>query len=200
MKITGSIIIMAVLLLPLSAVARQIDPLEGLNALRRAFSGINDFTAEITQEKQLKLMKRSIQMNGTVRFRKPDLFWMKIAKPYSSTLLLRDGTIEQKIGTNELSRIVLPPDQGLRQWMTRFSKPITALPDGMKIHADLASGLYTVGITPTNGQIQEVTISFNENGEFRKLVITEQNGDRASMVFRKVNRNQGLTERDFRLE
>ncbi len=199
MRRAGIVIIM-LLLLPLPAIARQISALDGLDALRRTFSGINDFTADITQEKQLKLMKRSIQMNGTVRFRKPDLFYMEIAKPYASSILLRDGTIEQKIGNNERSRIVLPPEQGLRQWMTRFSQPITALPEGMKVQADLTSGVYTVTITPQSGQIQEVIISFHEEGAFRKLVIAERNGDRATMVFRKVKRNVGLTERDFRIE
>jgi outer membrane lipoprotein-sorting protein len=34
----------------------------------------------------------------------------------------------------------------------------------------------------------------------RRLVITEQNGDRAGMTFKKVRRNVGLSEKDFRLD
>ena len=35
--------------------ARQIPPLEGLEALRKGFAGIADFSADITQEKILEL-------------------------------------------------------------------------------------------------------------------------------------------------
>jgi outer membrane lipoprotein carrier protein len=185
-----------------SAHARSISPLEGLEALRKGFSGISDFTAEITQEKRLKLMKRSMVMTGTVRFRKPDLFFMEINPPYSARMLLHDTVIEQASGRDgEKNRIVLPPDQGLKQWFSRFAAPVKTLPEGVTIQADLTNGLYTLGVAPQGrGQIKELTIAFQEDGTVRRLVITEQNGDRASMTFKKVRRNVGLSEKDFRLD
>ena len=185
-----------------SAQARSIDPLEGLEALRKGFSGITDFTAEITQEKRLKLMKRSMVMTGTVRFRKPDQFFMEINPPYSARILLRDTVIEQASGREgEKNRIVLPPDQGLKQWFSRFAAPVTTLPEGVVIQADLSNGLYTLAIAPQGrGQVKELTIAFQADGTVRRIVITEQNGDRASMTFKKVRRNVGLSDKDFRLE
>jgi outer membrane lipoprotein carrier protein len=181
--------------------ARSISPLEGLEALRKGFSGISDFSAEITQEKRLKLMKRSMVMTGTVRFRKPDQFFMEINPPYSARLLLRDTVIEQSSGREgERNRIVLPPDQGLKQWFSKLAAPLTTLPEGMVMQADLSNGLYTLGIAPQGGgQIKELTIAFQGDGTVRRLVITEQNGDRATMTFKKVRRNIGLSDKDFRL-
>jgi len=185
-----------------SAQARSIAPLDGLEALRKGFSGISDFTAEITQEKRLKLMKRSMVMTGTVRFKKPDLFYMEINPPYSARMLLRDTVIEQASGREgERNRIVLPPDQGLRQWFSKLAAPLKTLPEGVVIQADLSNGLYTLGIAPQGGgQIKELTIAFQEDGTVRRLVITEQNGDRSSMTFKKVLRNVGLSDKDFRLD
>lgn len=185
-----------------SAHARSISPLEGLEALRKGFSGINDFTAEITQEKRLKLMKRSMVMTGTVRFRKPDQFFMEINPPYSARMLLRDTVIEQASGREgEKNRIILPPEQGLKQWFSKLAAPVTTLPEGVLIQADLTNGLYTLGIAPQGrSQIKELSIAFLEDGTVRRLVITEQNGDRASMTFKKVRRNVGLSEKDFRLD
>ena len=185
-----------------SAQARSISPLDGLEALRKGFSGINDFTAEITQEKRLKLMKRSMVMTGTVRFRKPDMFFMEIDPPYSARMLLRDTVIEQASGRDgEKNRIVLPPDQGLKQWFSKLAAPVTTMPEGLTIQADLTNGLYTLGIAPQGrGQIKELSIAFQEDGTVRRLVITERNGDRASMTFKKVRRNVGLAEKDFRLD
>jgi outer membrane lipoprotein carrier protein len=185
-----------------SAHARSISPLEGLEALRKGFSGISDFTAEITQEKRLKLMKRSMVMTGTVRFRKPDQFFMELNPPYAARMLLRDTVIEQSSGREgEKNRMMLPPDQGLKQWFSRLAAPVTTLPEGVVIRADLTNGLYTLGIAPQGrGQIKELTIAFQEDGTVRRFVITEQNGDRASMTFKKVRRNVGLSEKDFRLD
>ena len=185
-----------------SAQARSISPLDGLEALRKGFSGINDFTAEITQEKRLKLMKRSMVMTGTVRFRKPDQFYMEINPPYAARMSLRDTVIEQSSGREgEKNRIILPPDQGLKQWFSKLAAPVKTLPDGAVIQADLTSGLYTLAIAPQGkSQIRELTIAFQEDGTVRRLTITEQNGDRATMTFKKVRRNVGLSEKDFRLD
>ena len=182
--------------------ARSLPPVEGLEALRKAFSGITDFTAEITQEKRLALMKRTMTMNGIVRFRKPDLFYLEIVAPYASRMLLRDSTIEQVMGNgSDRNRIVLPPEQGLKSWFTRFAVPISSVPEGMIVQADLTNSVYTLTIsTPGKGQVKDISIVFLGDGTIRRLVINEQNGDRATMTLKKVRRNLGLTERDFRLE
>jgi outer membrane lipoprotein carrier protein len=182
--------------------ARQIAPLEGLEVLRRAFAGITDFSADITQEKRISLMKRAMVMTGQVRFRKPDLFLMELNPPYAGRMLLRDTVIEQATPAgNGRNRIVLPPEQGLRQWFAKLAAPVTTLPEGVSIRADREGPLYTLTIAPQGkGQVKELVIAFQEDGTIRRLVISERNGDRAVMTFRNVRRNIGLTERDFRLE
>lgn len=196
------ILFISLFLLSVSPVhARQIPPLEGLEALRNSFADVSDFTAEITQEKRLSVMKRTMTMKGTVRFRKPDLFFMEILHPYSSRLLLRDSVIEQVTANGDRNRIVLPPEQGLKQWFSKITQPITAMPEGMKVQADRSGAVYTVTIMPQGkGQVKELTITFQGDGVIKRLVIGEQNGDRATMIFRNVRKNIGLSDKDFRLE
>lgn len=182
--------------------ARQIPPLEGLEALRKGFSGMSDFTADITQEKRLSLLKRSMSMNGMVRFRKPDQFLMVINPPYSSRMMLKDSTIEIAGGPDgKRNKIILPPEQGLGRWFSKLASPITTLPEGVAIQADLTNSIYTLTITPqAKGQVRELAISFLADGTIRRLTILEQNGDKATMIFKKLRRNTGLTEREFKLE
>jgi len=197
-RMTLAVLLVLAFLSPVHA--RQIPPLEGLEALRKAFTGTSDFTAEMTQEKRLSLMKRTLTMKGTVRFRKPDLFFMEILSPYSSRLLLRDTVIEQIADNGDRNRIILPPDQGLKQWFAKLSAPVTAIPEGLKVLADKSGPTYTVTIMPPGkGQVKELVIVFQEDGVINRLVIGEQNGDRAVMTFRKMRRNTGLTEKDFKL-
>jgi outer membrane lipoprotein carrier protein len=182
--------------------ARAISAVEGLEALRLAFAGIADFTADITQEKRLSLMKRTMVMSGSLRFKKPDLFFMEINPPFNSRMLLRDNIIEQAAGKDKAPvRIALPPEQGLKQWFSKLASPVTSLPDGVVVQADLTNSVYTVTIAPAGkGQVKDICIVFLGDGTIRRLVINERNGDRATMALKKVRRNVGLNERDFRLE
>jgi outer membrane lipoprotein carrier protein len=182
--------------------ARSISPVEGLEALRRGFAGISDFTADITQEKRLSLMKRTMVMSGSLRFKKPDLFLMEIAPPFSGRMLLRDNIIEQAATRDKTpTRIALPPEQGLKQWFSKLASPVMSLPDGVAVQADLTNSVYTLTIAPQGkGQVKDISIVFLGDGTIRRLVINEQNGDRATMTLKKLRRNVGLTERDFRLE
>ena len=198
-------LLLAVTLLMLcckGAMAVPVPPLEALEQLRASFAAMQDFTAEISQEKQLAVMKRKLITSGTVRFKKPDLFFMEISPPYATRMLLRDTVMEQTSGREgEMNRILLPADQGLKHWFTKLTAPLTTLPEGVVIQADLTNGMYTLGIAPQGkGQIRELSITFQEDGTIRRLVITEQNGDRATMTFKKVRRNTGLSEKDFRLD
>jgi outer membrane lipoprotein carrier protein len=198
----AALLALCLLLVPVAGQARPIAPLEGLEALRKGFAGISDFAAEITQEKRLSIMKRTLVTHGTVRFRKPDLFMLEVKPPYESRLLLRDNVIEQAAGKGgERSRIILPPEQSLKQWFSKLAGPLSSLPEGVSVRCDLNGSLYTLSISPNSqGQVKALTISFLENGTIQRLVIDEKNGDRATMTFKKMRRNIGLTEKDFRLE
>jgi outer membrane lipoprotein carrier protein len=182
--------------------ARSISPLEGMEALRRGFAGISDFTADVTQEKRLALMKRTMVMSGSLRFKKPDLFLMEINPPFSSRMLLRDSVIEQTAGRDRTpTRIALPPEQGLKQWFSKLASPVTALPDGVAVQAELTNSVYTLTIASQGkGQVRDISIVFLADGTIRRLVISERNGDKSTITLKKVRRNVGLTERDFRLE
>lgn len=196
------LLLLALLLISSPCHARSISPVEGLEALRRGFAGISDFTAEITQEKRLSLMKRTMVMSGSLRFKKPDLFLMEIAPPFGGRMLLRDSIIEQVSGRDKTpTRIALPPEQGLKQWFSKLASPVTSLPDGVAVQADLTNSVYTLTIAPQGkGQVKDISIVFLGDGTIRRLVINEQNGDRATMTLKKIRRNVGLTGRDFRLE
>jgi len=181
--------------------ARSIDPLLGLEALRKGFVDTTDFTAEITQEKQFSIMKRTMTTTGVVRFKKPDIFFMEIKPPYSSRLLLRDNTIEQSNGKdNNKNRIILPPEQSLKQWFSKLTTPFTKIPDGVDLRADLTASNYTLYISPfKKGMVKELAITFQADGIIRKVVINEQNGDKTTMTFRKFKKNIGLSESDLSL-
>jgi outer membrane lipoprotein carrier protein len=78
---------------PVTVQAAQNPALEALETLRRGFADINDFTAEITQEKQLSLMKRKMVSRGIVRFKKPGIFYMELYPPHASRLLLKNNML-----------------------------------------------------------------------------------------------------------
>ena len=119
------------------AAAEPLTPLEGLELLRRGFAGMTDFTAEITQEKQLSLMKKKLTSSGRVRFRRPGTFFMEIFAPYPSRLLLENSDLTIFYPAQKSrQKIPLPVGEGLGQWFAYLDKPITSLPEGVRMQAD----------------------------------------------------------------
>ncbi len=188
-------------LLPAMARGAAIPPLEALETLRRGFADMQDFTAEISQEKQLAVMKKKLVSTGTVRFRKPDLFFMELKAPHASRMVLRDRTIDLYFpeGKNR-QQIALPANEGLGHWLALLSRPITALPRGIDFRADRVGDIQTLTITPQGkGQVRSFILT-SSGGRLRRLAIEERNGNRTAITFQKMRPNVGLSEKDFRIE
>jgi outer membrane lipoprotein carrier protein len=184
------------------AVAEPLTPLEGVELLRRGFAGMSDFTAEITQEKQLSLLKKRLSSNGRVRFRRPGTFFMEIFAPYPSRLLLENSDLTIYYPAQKSrQKISLPAQEGLGQWFTYLDKPITSLPEGVQMQANRQGESCTLRITPEGKKgVRELTLLFQNDGRIRKIVIEEQNGDSNTITFRNMKKNVGLTDKEFRLE
>lgn len=197
---------MAVLLailffIPFDLSAAPLSALEGLESLRRTFGGLQDFKADLTQEKQLSIMKRKLIMHGEIRFKTPDSFMMELDQPYKSKTLLKDNLLLQRVGKDgELQKVLLPPEQGLSRWMASVANPVNKLPEGMDVKADKTGSQTTVTISPKRGQLKEITVVLHEDGTVRRLLLLERNGDKTTMQFSNMRRNIGLKESEFRLD
>jgi outer membrane lipoprotein carrier protein len=182
--------------------ASPLSALEGLEMLRKAFVGVNDFTAEITQEKQLSLMKRKMVASGEVRFKKPDIFYMELYSPYASRVLLKDNSLTLKIPNEGIrQKMALPHEQGLGRWFEFLDRPIKALPEGFDIRAERQGGTILLQIFPRKkGAMKELQLVFQQGGELKRLVIEENNRDKTVITFSNMKKNTGLREKDFHLD
>ncbi|WP_298438179.1 outer membrane lipoprotein carrier protein LolA [Geobacter sp.] len=191
-----------VLLLPAGAGAGRITPVEGLELLRKGFAGVTDFTAEITQEKQIALMKRKLVSSGTVRFRKPDLFYLELYPPHASRVLLKDTTLSMLLPAEGVrQKIVLPPEEGLLRWMNLLDRPVSKIPEGVTVQADQRGEYVTLTILPAaKGGVKELQFLLGSDGRLRRLSIEERNRDRTVITFHRLRKNVGLVDKDFRLE
>jgi outer membrane lipoprotein carrier protein len=176
--------------------------LEAMETLRRGFAGATDFTAEITQEKQLVLMKQKMVSKGLVRFKKPDTFFMELYSPHASRLLLKDNVMTIRLTEQGVTdKVVLPPEEGLKKWFAYLAKPANKLPEGVDVKAERHGKLWTMQILPkSKGSVQQLTLSFDSDGKISRIVIEERNRDRTILLFHKMLRNVGLRDRDFRTE
>jgi outer membrane lipoprotein carrier protein len=185
-----------------TAHAAEIPPLEGLELARKGFSGMTDFTAEITQEKQIALLKKTMTSTGQVRFRRPDTFFMEVYSPYASRLLLKDNILTMLLPAEGIrQKTVLPPEEGLRHWFSLFDRPLIRLPAGVELRADRRGDTVTLRIIPVGKKgVKELRITLFDDGRPRRLAIEEQNRDRTVINFNRVRKNVGLADKDFRIE
>jgi len=194
--------LLVMLLISASAHAAEISPLEGLEMARKGFAGMTDFTAEITQEKQIALLKKTMTSSGQVRFRRPDTFYMEVYSPYASRLLLKDNMLTMFLPTEGIrQKTVLPPEEGLRHWFSLFDRPVTRLPAGVELRAYRRGDTVTLRIIPSGKKgVKELRITLFDDGRPRRLAIEEQNRDRTVITFNRVRKNVGLADKDFRIE
>lgn len=193
-------ILLTLLLIPVSVPARQLPPLEGLEAARRVFAGLNDFSADIVQEKQVSLLKKKMVSKGKVRFKRPDLFFLELQPPHAARLLMRDNAVVIETPGQERQTIPLPPEESLQRWITWLAKPVTSLPDGVDVRGEEQGGIVTLTISPKKGAMQSFTVAFQGEGTLCRLTIEEKNGNRTTITFRNMRKNSGLSARDFRLD
>jgi outer membrane lipoprotein carrier protein len=182
--------------------AAQNPALEALETLRRGFADISDFTAEITQEKQLALMKQKMVSRGMVRFKKPGIFYMELYPPHASRLRLKDNILTVRYPKEGITdRLTLPPEEGLEKWFTYLARPVTALPEGVDVRAERQGDLWNLRILPgSKGGVKELRLVFDGEGRIRTLTIAEQNSDRTVIKFHNLRRNAGLKEQDFQVD
>jgi outer membrane lipoprotein carrier protein len=182
--------------------AAGITPLEALELLRKGFGNTADFTAEITQEKRIALLKRTMTSRGEVRFRSPDSFYMEIYSPYASRLLLKDNVMTMVFPEEGIrQKSTLPPEEGLLHWFALLDRPITKLPGGVNVRADRRGDTVTLRIMPDNSKgVKELKLTLSADGRIKRLAVEEQNLDRTLLTFHRLRRNVGLTEKDFRIE
>ncbi|MGD0842858.1 MAG: outer membrane lipoprotein carrier protein LolA [Geobacteraceae bacterium] len=194
--------LLVMLLISASAHAAEISALEGLEMARKGFAGMTDFTAEITQEKQIALLKKTMTSSGQVRFRRPDTFYMEVYSPYASRLLLKDNMLTMFLPTEGIrQKTVLPPEEGLRHWFSLFDRPVTRLPAGVELRAYRRGDTVTLRIIPSGKKgVKELRITLFDDGRPRRLAIEEQNRDRTVITFNRVRKNVGLADKDFRIE
>jgi len=199
---TSVFMLILLLLLSVSSHASGRLELEAMETLRRGFAGNSDFTAEITQEKRLSLMKQTLVSQGLVRFKKPGIFFMELYPPHASRLLLKDNVMVMRLAEQGVTdRIMLPPDESLTQWLDYLAKPLLSLPEGLEVKAERRGKLWTLQVFPQRkGGVQQLTLNFDTEGTVSRIVIEERNHDRTTLIFSKMRRNVGLQDKDFRVE
>ena len=203
MKKLAVLLIIITLWSPLTMVqAAQNPALEALETLRRGFADISDFTAEITQEKQLALMKQRMVSRGLVRFKKPGVFFMELFPPHASRLRLKNNILTVRYPKEGITdRITIPPEEGLEKWFTYLARPVTTLPEGVEIKAERQGDLWNLRILPgSKGGVKELRLVFDGEGRIKTLTIAEQNSDRTVIKFHNLRRNAGLKEQDFQVD
>jgi outer membrane lipoprotein carrier protein len=197
-------LLLLTLFFTLAAFARAAGDLErqALETLRRGFAGTTDFTAEITQQKHLSMMKKQLVSRGVVRFKKPDTFFMELYPPHASRLLLQDNVMSLRLGGQAASdRVVLPPEEGLKKWFTYLARPVTTLPEAMDLKAERRGKAWVLQLFPKSpGAVRQLGLHFDSEGNIGKIEIAERNRDRTVILFDKIRRNVGLRESDFKIE
>ena len=185
---------------PLTSVeAQPLSVDEVVRRIREVREKMNDFTADLVQEKRISLFKEKVISRGRVRFKKPDKFFIEFFPPESSQMVFDGKTVllyfkEEKMAEryhikgNPLTEkylIVLkdPFQEKLAQWRIveekEFSLAIEILPK-------LKDPLFVK---------TKMWIS-KRDWIMTGMEMVERNGDTTTLQYSNIRINTGLSDSD----
>jgi len=185
---------------PLTSVeAQPLSVDEVVRRIREVREKMNDFTADLVQEKRISLFKEKVISRGRVRFKKPDKFFIEFFPPESSKMVFDGKTVllyfkEEKMAEryhikgNPLTEkylIVLkdPFQEKLAQWRIveekEFSLAIEILPK-------LKDPLFVK---------TKMWIS-KRDWIMTGMEMVERNGDTTTLQYSNIRINTGLSDSD----
>ena len=179
------------------------NPQKGFQKISKALSETKALTADFSQLKKIKVLKRPLKSSGKLTLANTLGVHWKLQKPYESTII---------INSEKMTAI---DDKGKKVTFTADEKPIiynftrifmsifTGNTDELQEHFDLyfdgSKEEWRIGLIPKSSQLRKVIskITLKGKGEqLRFLNIIEGNSDTTDITFSNMKRPQQLSEKD----
>jgi len=173
---------------------------------------IETLTADFTQKKETRIVKKPLLSSGVVKFKRPDqIYWhytqpesMEVAVSGKGVWIYYPGSFQAekyKLGKN--NRLT----QSLEPLLAIFQKPFSQLSAGYTvIYEGLDAGrLHHFRLQPRDAKVQkflsEVDLRIDKtSGAVIRFIMIEANGDRLNLEFKNLLFNPPLTDDDLKIK
>jgi outer membrane lipoprotein carrier protein len=173
---------------------------------------IETLTADFTQKKETRIVKKPLLSSGVVKFKRPDQIYWHYTKPESMEVAFSGKGVwvyypgsfqaeKYKLGKN--NRVT----QSLDPLLAIFQKPFSQLSAGYTmIYEGLDAGrFHRFRLQPRDAKAQkflsEVDLRIDKtSGAIIRFIMIEANGDRLNLEFKNLRINPPLTDDDLKIK
>jgi outer membrane lipoprotein carrier protein len=173
---------------------------------------IQTLTADFTQKKETRIVKKPLLSSGAVKFKRPDQIYWHYAEPESMEVAISgEGVWIYYPGSLQAEKYNLRRNhramQSLEPLLAIFQKTFTQLLAGyVMFYEGLDSGrLHHFRLQPREEKVQKflsgVDLRIDKtSGAIIRFIMMEANGDRLSLEFKHLQINPPLTDDDLKIK
>ena len=199
----GLLILGYLLLTPILAMgAQQVEVDEVVQRLKETREKIEDFSADLLQEKKIFLLKDKVISRGRIRFKKPDLFFIEFFNPEWTQMIFDGKTLLLYFKEEKMAERYQVHANPIVEKYLLFSKdPFQEKVASWKIVEDLGPAL-VIEILP---KVKEVLFVKTRIWASKKdwmvvgMEMVERNGDTTFLRYSNMKINTGLKDSDFKI-
>lgn len=173
---------------------------------------IGTLTADFTQKKETRIVKKPLLSSGVVKFKRPDQIYWNYTKPESMEVAVSGkgvwiyypGSLQaEKYNLGRNHRVT----QSLEPLLAIFQKTFSQLSAGYAmVYEGLDAGrLHHFRLQPRDEKVQKflsgVDLRIDKtSGAIIRFIMIEANGDRLSLEFKNLQINPPLTDDDLKIK
>jgi outer membrane lipoprotein carrier protein len=198
-----TIVLMVVLLAFQTAAQGELDRDFIVRQLARVQRQIEDFTADIVQEKRISLLKKEIVSHGVMKFKRPNKVFIELFDPDPSLMVVDGNSLWLYFKRERIAqRYRVADNPMLKRYLMILDQPFTV--GGEKLISVRREG--DCAVLEFNPEKSESVFSrivlqiSTEDWLIRKLTLHEKSGDLTILSYANIQVNTGIPDSDFTLE
>lgn len=201
------ILYLALMVLPLVAVAQHYTEAQARQRINRAAQSMTSMRCDFTQTKSLKLMRSNVVSRGVMYYSRPNKLRWEYTSPYRYTFLLNGQTVVLK-DTKGTSRIDANQSKMMKE-ITRImmsSVVGTCVNDSrdFKVVLSGSGNSWRAVMTPRRNPMKQMFQTITVGFDMQRQVVTsvrmvEKNGDTTTIQLNNVKTNTPIDAKVFSL-
>jgi len=192
------------LALPIRAVAQgKLDKDLVLRQLARTQREVEDFTADLIQEKRISLLRKSVVSRGIIQFKRPNRVLIELFSPDPSLMVVDGNSLWLYFKRERVAqRYQVGNTPLLNRYLMIFDNPLTG--EWAELASIRGEGDFAVlEVVPGEAEaiFSKITLWVStQDWLIRKLALHEKSGDLTILSYENIRVNTGIPDSHFQLD
>jgi outer membrane lipoprotein carrier protein len=201
----GSLIVFSIpAALPIQAGAQaQLDEAFILRQLARAQRMVEDFTADLIQEKRISFLRKEIISHGMIEFKRPDKVLIELFDPDPSLMIVDGNSLWLYFKRERVAqRYHVGNNPMLKRYLTILDNPFKG-EWGKLTSIRKEDDLAVLEVIP--GEVESIFSKITlwvstQNWLVKKLALYEKSGDLTILSYENIRVNTGIPDSHFKID